>query len=106
MADSQNGKPRWEGRFTLGNLVTILTGAAMLAAAWGALQSDIKALAQRVSDGERRDEKANDTLTNLNGSVIELRTDARAMRAELERQGRQLDRIEGLLRNGNGRGTP
>lgn len=89
---------RFDGRITFGNLITIAFGTVALAVAWGALQSDIKALAQRVGDGERRDEKSADKVDEVKGAIIELRTDAKATRAELERQGRQLDRIEGLLR--------
>lgn len=92
MSDFQ--RPRVENRISLGNVLTICTGIIALAAAWGTLQADIRALAQRVDKGETRDDDAAKTLTDLRGAVIELRTDQRAIRAETERQGRQLDRIE------------
>lgn len=66
--------------------------------AWGAMTADFRALAQRVDAGERRDEKAADSMDVVKTAIGELRGDAKWARAELERQGRQLDRIENLLR--------
>lgn len=95
MSDVQ--RPRFENRVSVGNFLTIGTGIVALAAAWGALQSDIRVLAQRIDKGEARDDDTARTLIDLKGAVIELRTDGRATRADIERQGRQLDRIEQLL---------
>jgi len=67
--------------------------------AWGTLTADFRALAQRVDRGELRTAEGLKALNALTGSMIELRGDAKAMRTEQDRQGRQLDRIEGLLRN-------
>lgn len=80
---------------------TVITICAIIGAGlvgWGATQSNISALAQRVEKGEARDDETARTLNTLNGSIIELRTDAKAVRTEQDRQGRQLDRIERLLR--------
>lgn len=92
-------KPAWVDTISLGNVITIGTGIVALAVAWGALQADIKVLAQRVDKGESRDDETSRSLSDLKGAVIELRTDARATRADIERQGRQLDRIEQLLQS-------
>lgn len=67
--------------------------------AWGTLTADFRALAQRVDRGETRSAEDLKALNALTGSVIELRGDAKALRTEQDRQGRQLDRIEGLLRS-------
>jgi hypothetical protein len=67
--------------------------------AWGTLTADFRALAQRVDKGETRSAEDLKALNALTGSVIELRGDSKALRTEQDRQGRQLDRIEGLLRS-------
>lgn len=98
---NSNGKPhRIENRITLGNLITIgaIIGAGLIG--WGSTQTNIAALAQRVDQGEKRDDKTADTLKTLEGSVIRIETEQQAVRREAERLGRQLDRIEHLIRNG------
>lgn len=90
---SDMGLPKFENRLSAGNFITIAIGAMALAVAWGALQSDIRALAQRVDKGETRDDKAAETLDAMKSALIELRSDSKATKAEVERMGRQLDRI-------------
>jgi chromosome segregation ATPase len=85
--------PKFENRLSMGNLITMITGIVALAVAWGTLQSDIRALAQRVDKGETRDDKAAETLDAMKSALIELRADSKATKAEVERMGRQLDRI-------------
>lgn len=91
--------PRFENRITAGNYITIFFGIVALAVAWGTLQADIRALAQRVDKGETRDEKAAEAINAMNALMIELRADSKATKAEVERIGRQLDRIESATRN-------
>lgn len=98
--------PRFDNRISTGNWLTIAGGVLVALGAWFTLQADFRALAQRVDRGESRDDETNRTLTTLSGAVIRIETEQKAIRAEAERQSRQLDRIEGLLRNGNSRGTP
>lgn len=101
--------PRIENKVSLGNIITILTGIIALIGTVATLQGDIKALAQRVDAGDKRDEKTGDTLDSLKRDVIELKSDSKASRTEQERQGRQLERIEQILRAQPGqptRGTP
>ena len=102
MADTSNGtnKPRIESRITTGNLLTILGTVVAVAMAWQALRGDINALAQRVDAGDKRDEKTIDTLDAVKGSIIRIETEQQAVRREAERLGKQLDRIEFLIRNG------
>lgn len=90
--------PKFDSRITLGNLITICTGALVLMAAGVALQADIRALAQRVDKGELRDDRTADTLDGMKGSIIRIETEQKAVRAEAERIARQLDRIEQLIR--------
>ena len=92
-------KPKLGGGISLGNIITIFTGVIAIAAAWGSIQENIRALAQRVDKGELRDEETSRAITSMSGAIIELRTDQKAMRSETERQGRQLDRIEQLLQS-------
>ena len=91
--------PKFENRLSTGNYITIAFGIVALAVAWGTLQSDIRALAQRVDKGETRDDKAAETLDLMKGALIELRADSKATKAEVERIGRQLDRIESATRS-------
>lgn len=91
--------PKVENRISTGNWLTIFFGALALAVAWGTLQADIRALAQRVEQGEKRDEKTGDAIDAMKGAIIELRADGKATRSEMERLGRQFDRIESALRN-------
>ena len=103
--------PRVENWISTGNLLTIAAGIVALAVAWGTLQSDIRALAQRVDKGETRDDKTAETLDVMKGALIELRADSKAIKAEMERMGRQFDRIENAQRNNqqqqnNPRGAP
>lgn len=102
MSDAtQSGKPgRIESRITTGNLLTILGTVVAVAMAWQALRGDINALAQRVDAGDKRDEKTIDTLDAVKGSIIRIETEQQAVRREAERLGKQLDRIEQLIRNG------
>jgi len=76
--------------------IAAIAGGGLVA--WGALSADFRALAQRVDKGEARAADDNRALNALNGAVIELRSDAKAVRKEQDRQGQQLDRIELLLR--------
>lgn len=92
--------PRVENRLSTGNLITILFGALALAVAWGTLQADIRALAQRVDKGETRDDKTADALEAIKGSIIRIETEQKAVRSDAERVSRQLDRLETLIRNG------
>jgi predicted nucleic acid-binding Zn-ribbon protein len=88
---------------TLANVITIsvLLGGVILTA--GSLQSDIRALAQRVEKGETRDDKTADALVKIEGSVIRIETEQKAVRADAERLSRQLDRLENLIRNNTAR---
>jgi len=74
--------------------------------AWGTLTADFRALAQRVDKSENRDVDNVKALNAVNGAVIELRGDAKGLKIEQDRQGRQLDRIENLLRDRFGTHTP
>ena len=104
--------PKVENWISTGNLITIVFGLIALATAWGTLQADIRALAQRVDKGESRDDKAAEALDVMKGALIELRADSKAIKAEMERMGRQFDRIENAQRNAiqpqqnNHRGAP
>lgn len=94
MSDEGSGRlGRFEGRVSLGNLITIASGAVMLAAAWGALQTDFRALAQRVDKGEARDDKTAEALEAIKAAIAEMRAEQRATRIEAERVVRQLDRV-------------
>lgn len=90
--------PKMDNRVSTGNLLTLIALLIAGAVAWGTSQGDIKALAQRVDAGEKRDEKTTETLDAVKGSIIELKGDNKAIKSDLERQGRQLDRIENTLR--------
>lgn len=103
MSDLQ--APKFENKFSFGNLFTLVSGVVAVGVIVGAVQSDVKALAQRmdsadrkVEAGERRDDKTAETLDAVKGAIIELRGDQRSMKNEVERQGKSLDRIEHLLR--------
>lgn len=89
----ESQRARFEGRVSLGNIITIASGAVMLAAAWGALQTDFRALAQRVDKGEARDDRTAEALEAIKGAIVEMRAEQRATRAEAERLLRQLDRV-------------
>jgi hypothetical protein len=97
MSEADDSGPLFSGKVSLGNVITIALGFLALAAAWGSLQSDIRALAQRVDKGDRTDELTATNIQALRDAVTELRADQRAIRAETERQSRVLDRIEQLL---------
>lgn len=90
--DSAARGARFEGRVSLGNIITMITGALMLAAAWGALQTDFRALAQRVDKGEIRDDKTSEALEGIKSAITEMKAEQKATRVEAERLSRQLDR--------------
>lgn len=90
---------RWEGRVSLGNIITMVSGALMLAAAWGALQTDFRALAQRVDKGEIRDDKTAEALEQIKGAITEMKAEQKATRVEAERLSRQLDRAIEKIEN-------
>ena len=90
---------KFENLITAGNVYTIIVGIAAMGTLYGTMTADFKALAQRVEINDRRDEKAVDTLGELKNSVTRIEAEQRAMRDEANRSARQLDRIEGLLRN-------
>jgi len=90
--------PKMDNRVSTGNLLTLIALLIAGAVAWGTSQGDIKALAQRVDAGEKRDDKTSETLDSVKGTIIELKGDIKATKSDLERQGRQLDRIESILR--------
>lgn len=90
--------PVVDNKITLGNMITLITGAIVLLAAGVTIQSDIRALAQRVDKGEIRDDRTTDTLDSMKGSVIRIETEQKAVREEAARIARQLDRIEQLIR--------
>jgi len=98
--------PRLENKITMGNVLTVaaLLGTGLIG--WGATQSNIAALAQRVEKGEARDDETSRALRGLEGNIIELKGDQKAIRTETERQGRQLDRIEQQLQTLVRNGTP
>jgi HAMP domain-containing protein len=95
---SEEDRPQFSGRISLGNVLMMAFGALCLAAAWGSVQSDMRAMADKIIKGERIDEQTAKLISELSGAVIELRADLKAIRSENERQGRQLDRLEQLLR--------
>ncbi len=95
---------RFDPQISAGNLLSIMTMLAIGLGAFFTVQEGGKALAQRVDKieqqidkGDDRDGETSKALSDLKGAVIELRGDQKAIRAESERQGRQLDRIEQLL---------
>jgi predicted nucleic acid-binding Zn-ribbon protein len=87
-----------DNRVSTGNLLTMIALLIAGAVAWGTSQGDIKALAQRVGAGEARDEKTTEALGEVKGAIIELKADNKSIKADIERQGRQMDRIEQLIR--------
>ena len=105
MSDTESGRARYEGRVSLGNIITLATGVIALAATWGSLQGDFRALAQRVDRGEIRDDKTAEALEAIKGAITEMRAEQRATRAEAERVVKQLDRVadrlEALMRGGH-----
>ena len=102
MDDTSGARPpRVESRITTGNLITMGSIIAVGLVAWGTLTADFKALAQRVETNDKRAEKTGDTLKAVEGSIIRIETEQQAVRREAERLGRQLDRIEQLIRNGS-----
>ena len=48
--------PKMDNRVSTGNLLTLIALLIAGAVAWGTSQGDIKALAQRVESGEKRDD--------------------------------------------------
>lgn len=84
--------PRVKNETSTGQLLSVALVIIAGAVAWGTSQSEIRALAQRADAGEKRDDKTAETLGEVKGSVIELKSDNRAIKADLERQGRQMDR--------------
>ena len=101
---SQGGKPgRIESLIKTETIITIGTLLIGIAVAWGSLVSDSRALAQRIDKNEHTADKAADVLDAVKGSIIRIETEQKSVRADAERMGRQLDRIETLLRSG---GTP
>lgn len=97
-------RPKFENKISLGSIFTILAGLAAVGVIVGALQSDMKALSQRldasdreIESGKRRDEKSAEAVEAVRGAIIDMRGEQRAIKTELERQNRQLDRIEQLL---------
>lgn len=102
VTDQGNGfKPqRVESRITPGNLITMGSIIAVGLVAWGTLTADFRALAHRVEANDKRDDKTVDMLKIVEGSIIRIETEQQAVRREAERLGRQLDRIEILIRNG------
>ena len=98
--------PKVENRVSTGNLISVAVLLIGGAIAWGVSQGDIKALAQRVEAGEKRDDDTSKTLGTVKESIIELKGDNKAIKSDIERQGRQLDRIEQLIRNSPPPGPP
>ena len=92
MSDERSAA-RFESRVSLGNLLTITTGIVALAAMWGSLQGDFRALAQRVDRGEIRDDKTAEALESIKGAITDMRAEQRAIRGEAERLVRQVDRL-------------
>ena len=90
---------KFENRVTASNVYTIAVGVLAMGMLYGTLTADFRALAQRVENNDRKDEKAVDALGELKNAVTRIEADQRAMRDEATRSARQLDRIEGLLRN-------
>lgn len=104
MTDLQ--RPRFDNKISFGNIFTLISGVAAIGIIIGVVQTDVRALAQRldVTDkkieiGDRRDEKTAETLDSVKGTIIELRSDQKVIKNDVERQGKQLDRIEQLLRD-------
>lgn len=97
-------RPKFDNKISLGNLFTVASGIVAVGVIIGAVQADVRALAQRIDSedkrieaGERRDDKTTEVLDALRGVVIELKSDQKGIKADIERQNRQLDRIEQLL---------
>jgi septal ring factor EnvC (AmiA/AmiB activator) len=105
MTDIQ--RPRFDNKISFGNIFTLVSGVVAVGVIVGAVQSDVKALAQRldatdkkIETGDKRDDRTAETLDTLKGAVIELRSDQKSIKNDIERQNRQLDRIEQLLQGG------
>lgn len=92
-----SGRARYEGRISLGNILTITTGIIAFAAAFSALQTDYRALAQRIDQNEKQDGETAKTLTAIKEALAEMRAEQRAVRLEAERVVRQLDRVADRL---------
>lgn len=93
-----------EPRVSWGNVASIVTTVVAASGVIYGMQGDSRVYAQRIAEvekkiekGEARDDETAKTLNDVKGAIIELRGDQKAIRAESERQGRQLDRIEQLL---------
>lgn len=91
--------PRVENKISAGNIITIMTGLIALVSTVYVVQADLKALAQRVDKGEARDDDTAKTLSTVKENIIELKGDNKAIKSDIERQGRQMDEILRILRS-------
>lgn len=106
-------RPKYDNKISLGSIFTILCGVVAVGAIVGTAQSDMRALSQRldVSDkklieGDRRDEKTIDAIDLMRGTIIEMRGEQKTIKGDIDRQNRQLDRIEQLLQGSKPAQTP
>lgn len=97
-------RPKYDNKISLGSIFTILCGVVAAGAIVGTAQSEMKALGQRLDasdrkliEGDRRDEKTIDAIDLMRGAIIEMRGEQKVIKGDIERQNRQLDRIEQLL---------
>lgn len=91
-------KPHFMNQISVGNLLSIGTIIVFVSGAFYTTQTNVGTLAQRVEKGESRDEKAAETIGSVKEDIRELKTDQKAIKADIERQGRQLETIERLIR--------
>ena len=89
--------PKTENRITTGNWITLIAFLVTGAVAWGNVTSNLDALAQRVGVSEKKDEKTSETIGTIKEKLIEIQAEQKSMKADTERQTKQLDRIERSL---------
>lgn len=95
-----NGRMHFLKEVSVGNLLSVGTVLIASIFAYATLHSDVRALAQRADKSDKIDEKTGVTLDTLRGGMIRIEVEQQNVRKDQERLGRQLDRIEYLLRNG------
>lgn len=90
--------PRIKNEASTGQLLSVAVVIIAGAIAWGTLQATVSALTERVGAGEKRDDKTVDALGDMKGAIIELKSDNKSVKTDIERQGQQINEILRILR--------
>ncbi len=95
---NNDGKIAWINQISLGNALTILGGLITIGLIYGTTMTRVNAIETKIDANEKSDKEVGSFIVTLKERTVEISSEQKAFRRDIDRIGEQLNRIENILR--------